>query len=603
MPESASTSLPYHEPEITTLLIQSSLLILLNAINFVLDRLLYCGLIGQILLGIAWGTPGSKWLETCTETAIVELGYLGLLLLVYEGGLSTSLRSLKANAWVSVTVAMTGISLPIALSFALMRLTNATPLQCFAAGASLSSTSLGTTFTVLGTSGLTKSRLGVVLTTAAMMDDVVGLVLVQVITNLGKEGASVTASTVIRPLLVAVGFIVLTPMICVFLVKPLTRRINQLRKRLGPGICNHLMTSERTSLFTRTLILVGYVVASSYAGTSNLFAAYLAGASVSWWDTEIEHCIDDDEMNVVMSSGDGRNAGLSVNEAAENLSGTVTGPQTSKRNSAPSGLQTYRRFFLTPVDRILKPFFFASIGFSIPITEMFSGDIVWKGFVYATLMSLAKLACGVWLMRMPNMFPVSWTSMTKMARQVSRHRLIPSIGHFGAKQILRPTGAPTESVTSPAPQACASHTRAANNSSRSTASAGAETVVSGKKGEEKSTTNGNGNQDEHDSAVPATLKPRSLYPASIVGCAMVARGEIGFLISSIAESNRVFSTPSETSSTSDLFLVVTWAIVLCTVLGPVAVGLLVRRVRKLQNGVEKEGRTLHRDVLGTWGIS
>lgn len=56
----------------------------------------------------------------------------------------------------------------------LVVLANATPLQAFAAGAALCSTSLGTTFTVMQTSGLSATRMGVVLTSAAMMDDVVG---------------------------------------------------------------------------------------------------------------------------------------------------------------------------------------------------------------------------------------------------------------------------------------------------------------------------------------------------------------------------------------------------------------------------------------------
>jgi hypothetical protein len=78
-------SLPYHEPDIITILIQSSFLLLLNLVNTILDRLVYCGLLGQVLVGIAWGTPGAKWLSIEAEEVIVQLGYLGLILLVYEG--------------------------------------------------------------------------------------------------------------------------------------------------------------------------------------------------------------------------------------------------------------------------------------------------------------------------------------------------------------------------------------------------------------------------------------------------------------------------------------------------------------------------------------
>jgi hypothetical protein len=59
--------------------------LLLNVANAVLDRIVYCGLLGQVLVGIAWGTPGAKWLSTQMEQVIVQLGYIGLVLLVFEG--------------------------------------------------------------------------------------------------------------------------------------------------------------------------------------------------------------------------------------------------------------------------------------------------------------------------------------------------------------------------------------------------------------------------------------------------------------------------------------------------------------------------------------
>jgi hypothetical protein len=90
--ESAS-SLPYHEPGIITILVHTSFLLLLNVVNAALDKVLYCGLLGQVLIGIAWGTPGAKWLTVSVEETIVQLGYLGLILLVYEGMLFSPLSA------------------------------------------------------------------------------------------------------------------------------------------------------------------------------------------------------------------------------------------------------------------------------------------------------------------------------------------------------------------------------------------------------------------------------------------------------------------------------------------------------------------------------
>ena len=82
---SSSAALPYHEPDIVSILVLSSFLLLLNIVNWSLDRLVYCGLIGQILVGIAWGLPGAGWLELDVQHTVLQLGYIGLILLVYEG--------------------------------------------------------------------------------------------------------------------------------------------------------------------------------------------------------------------------------------------------------------------------------------------------------------------------------------------------------------------------------------------------------------------------------------------------------------------------------------------------------------------------------------
>lgn len=109
-------------------------------------------------------------------------------------------------------------------------------------------------------------------------------------------------------------------------------------------------------------------------------------------------------------------------------------------------------------------------------------------------------------------------------------------------------------------------------------------------------------QEKQEEKSPA---PLSLYPAGIISCAMTARGEIGFLISSVAETKGVFRQgPAGVGAVSDIFLVVTWAIVLCTILGPLCVGLLVRRVKRLEaqsSAAQVEGHK--RIALGVWGVS
>jgi len=64
---------------------------------------------------------------------------------------------------------------------------------------------------------------------------------------------------------------------------------------------------------------------------------------------------------------------------------------------------------------------------------------------------------------------------------------------------------------------------------------------------------------------------------------MTARGEIGFLIASLSQSSGNLSLKSKEGTAvvdgEEVFLVVICAVMICTIVGPVAVGVIVRRLR------------------------
>ncbi|GFF53566.1 hypothetical protein IFM46972_09810 [Aspergillus udagawae] len=605
-------ALAYHEPGIETILILTSFLLALNWVNALLDKLIYCGLIGQLLIGMAWGVPGANWIELDVQKTIQQLGYLGLLLLVYQGGLSTSFSQLKSNFVLSSVVAITGVCVPMGLSFVLMSLLSATPLQALAAGASLCSTSIGTTFTILSTTGLAKTRLGVVLGSAAMMDDVAGLVMVQIISNLGgaSQESSFDPVVVVRPILVAFGFALGLLLICRFVVAVVVRKLQVYEIRVPAW-----MRSLNVALVVHMLYLIGLVAGAQYAGTSGLFAAYLAGASISWLDEMLATHKKQPQTEIL--AHDQRQYRPGSIDMQTRLTLNANHTQRSHREARsteapahtegtmhferPTGERAFEIFCKEPLKRILSPLFFASIGFSIPITKMFEGKIVWRGVVYTLLMAFGKLVTGFWLLRLtlPGSKPLN-----------------------KAKKVL--LGFATVSAA----KSC--KTRSQPDSDFSRASAQGQTQRSdGPKREANRSSESNSRKQ--DSQLPAATagtdspqeglcppvaqtsspqlppKPRSLYPASILGLAMVARGEIGYLIASLAETDGIFSPHSSSSPAtnsqevaSEIYLVVIWAITLCTFIGPICVGSLVKRVKTLQSLRTHSGGE---DPLGTWGVS
>lgn len=338
--------LPYEEPGITTVLSLTSFLLLLNVSRYILDRLLYCGIIGEILIGIIWGLPvgGTAWLTEDTQETIQAFGYLGLIGLVFEGGLSTEIVLLRKNAYASISVATIGLLMPIALSFLLLVFPFSsssggaaypTPLAAFSAGASLCSTSLGTTFAILSSANLQKTRVGVVLVGAAMMDDVVGLVMVNIVTTLGEGGTG--GWSIARPIVASFGLLIVTLALCRYVLQPIwcwmlrifwrAARLHvapeakpTLKNTIAKLICNipHL------NFIMSTLVLIAFITIASFIDASVLFAAFIAGGVLSFlWTMKREQQHSETELQ--------------------------DGPA-----------KMYEKYYKSAMDHVLVPFFFVS---------------------------------------------------------------------------------------------------------------------------------------------------------------------------------------------------------------------------------------------------
>ncbi|KAH0586761.1 K(+)/H(+) antiporter 1 [Termitomyces sp. J132] len=362
-------ALAYHEPSIATILLQSSFLISSNVVCHILDWFFACGIVGQIFIGILFGEPSGLSLGLLLpefQQAVVSLGYIGLILLCFQGGTHSSLADLWVNKHLSFVIALTGILLPIALSFLLMPLINnttatssdkMTALQAFAAGAALSATSLGTSFSIISVAGLQQEKVGIILSSAAMMDDVVGLVLIAITKVLSLSGGGgdqqSIGATVARPIVASFGSVIVLTLILWMLQYSLPALSRLVVKGCIKCMTNTISrlwrwNTAEMSLFLHLLLLFTIVAASTYAGTSLLFMAFLSGIAIAWL-TE-KHS-------------------LSFNKIDHNLVGKTV----------------HSRYLQQIQDYLLLPFFFASIGFAIPSKTC--SPLMWSGRDWFTLYS------------------------------------------------------------------------------------------------------------------------------------------------------------------------------------------------------------------------
>lgn len=140
----------YDIPEIPLLLTLASFIFILNVAEELANNLLKAGLLGSIVVGIIYGPEAANIIPLGGQETFLVLGYIGLLLIVFEAGLTTDMTLLHRNIYLSMTAAFTGIVLPIGLSMLLLTVGyKYSALRGFTAGAALCSTSLGTTLSLL----------------------------------------------------------------------------------------------------------------------------------------------------------------------------------------------------------------------------------------------------------------------------------------------------------------------------------------------------------------------------------------------------------------------------------------------------------------------
>ncbi|NJM45777.1 MAG: cation:proton antiporter [Alkalinema sp. RU_4_3] len=121
--------------------------------------------------------------------AISILAELGVIVLLFEIGLESDLQQLKAVGAQAVTVACVGVAAPfVAGTGGLMWLFHVPAIPAIFAGAALTATSIGITAKVLSELGQLKSTEGQIIVGAAVIDDVLGILVLAVVASLAKTG-------------------------------------------------------------------------------------------------------------------------------------------------------------------------------------------------------------------------------------------------------------------------------------------------------------------------------------------------------------------------------------------------------------------------------
>ncbi|WP_071189590.1 cation:proton antiporter [Trichormus sp. NMC-1] len=154
-------------------------------------------------------TPEATPQVFAAQSEVVSvLAELGVIILLFEIGLESNLKDLMDVGIQAVVVAVVGVVVPFAAgTVGLMALFGISAIPAIFAGAALTATSIGITSKVLSELGRLNSKEGQIILGAAVIDDILGIIVLAVVASLAKDGA-VDVGNVIYLITSATGFLV-----------------------------------------------------------------------------------------------------------------------------------------------------------------------------------------------------------------------------------------------------------------------------------------------------------------------------------------------------------------------------------------------------------
>jgi Kef-type K+ transport system membrane component KefB len=198
-------------------LVLAAILVGAKLLGELAERIGQPAVLGELIAGVLLGAGVLDVVPTEGSAAGVVhvLAGLGVLLLLFEIGLETDLREMFRVGPASLAVATVGVVVPFALGFAYWAyLPHADTIasgdkatQGIFIGATLTATSVGITARVLSDLRRMSSREARIIIGAAVIDDVLGLVILSVVSGM-SSGAAVSLFGLARTFGVAVGFLV-----------------------------------------------------------------------------------------------------------------------------------------------------------------------------------------------------------------------------------------------------------------------------------------------------------------------------------------------------------------------------------------------------------
>lgn len=211
------------------LLVLAALLATARVLGAVAQRLGQPSVLGELIAGVLLGGSVFGLLDP-TDPVIFALAELGVIVLLFEIGLHTDLRQMQKVAGTATAVGVVGVIVPFVVGYLVAaKVLDLGRIPSLVCAAALTATSIGISARVLSDIDQLHSREGQVVLGAAVLDDIIGLIVLSVVTSIAV-GGSWTIAGIAGTSIIAVGFIVVAITAGRFLARPVFSSMKTIRK-------------------------------------------------------------------------------------------------------------------------------------------------------------------------------------------------------------------------------------------------------------------------------------------------------------------------------------------------------------------------------------
>jgi len=239
---------------------------------------------GKIIMGIVAGPAIIGVIDPHAEgVALARLA--GVLFILFEAGLHFDMALLKKNIVLATLVACVGVLVPL-VSFSILGyyVLNLALIPSIFLGGIFTATSVGLSVEALKRAGRLETNVGNIIVGAAVLDDILGVVILTVLAKLVASGEAASSPFGLNP------FVWLTIAVIVFMVATYMLWTWGWAHKIASYL-NRYYVHNSTGIFTRfffAMLMIGAALAAMI-GLEPVLGAFGIGVVLSKVDNEIKH--------------------------------------------------------------------------------------------------------------------------------------------------------------------------------------------------------------------------------------------------------------------------------------------------------------------------